>query len=485
MNITYQTVIAPEVPSAYGPLDYRLFRSMLIEIDRLLRESGIEEKFVLKSVEKSGSTREFSITKTIKAFRCTVLSHLLNESYRDLAFRFADSTLCRWFIGCNSITGDSTPSKSALCEYEKYWSTDEIAEVIHSLNAALSDPEQSEPLLSAEMPLDFSRYYVDSTCIQANIHHPVDWLLLRDAVRTIIAAIKTIRNQGLLHRMPSPDSFLTSVNKFSMAMTQASRNRNGKKVQKKTFRKMKKLLRTVEKHGLRYALLLENEWGKTEWSKKQAELVCKRITAVTVQIPDIIALAHNRIIRGELAKNTEKILSLYEKDVHVIKRGKAQAEIEYGNGFYLAEQENGIIVDWEFFQDKPKSDTKILPESLDRLENRYSVASISTDRGFNSKRNSQNIQKRALFDATCPRDVQELHRRMSEDSQFSIEQKRRAQTEARIGLFKNCFLQQKLKRKGFQNKEKKVLWAIFTHNLWVASRLSLANQEARKKKKVA
>ena len=31
-----------------------------------------------------------------------------------------------------------------------------------------------------ETPLDFSEVYADSTCIKANIHHPVDWLLFRD-----------------------------------------------------------------------------------------------------------------------------------------------------------------------------------------------------------------------------------------------------------------------------------------------------------------
>jgi hypothetical protein len=50
---------------------------------------------------------------------------------------------------------------------------------------------------------------MDTTCLKANIHHPVDWLLLRDGTRTLIKAIKLIRKHGLKHRMQNPDSFLT------------------------------------------------------------------------------------------------------------------------------------------------------------------------------------------------------------------------------------------------------------------------------------
>lgn len=483
MNIPFQLRIKPQIPTVYGPLDYRIFRSELCEIDNILTNSGVEDAFLLKTIENASGSGKRNFQRLSMALRSTILGTLLNESYRDLAFRFADSMLCQWFIG--TPIGSKTPSKSTLAAYEKYWKKDEIESFIHDLNSILNTPEKAKELISADAPLDFKRFYADSTCIQANIHHPVDWVLLRDAVRTIIAAIKTIRNQGLFHRMPSPDGFLTMVNKLSMAMTQASRNRNGKKAQKNTFRKMKRLMRTVEQHGLRYHSLLDKNWKKTNWSRKQADHVLKRISAVTAQIDDIIHLAHNRIVRGEVAKNADKVLSLYERDVHVIKRGKAQAEIEYGNGFYMAEQENGFIVDWDFFQGKPKSDTKILPETLDRLESRYDVASMSTDRGFNSKRNSRTIHKRAVFDATCPRNIQELQDRSKNDSQFCAEQKRRAQTEARIGIFKGSFLHRKLRRKGFASKEKKVLWAIFTHNIWVAARLSLRNQEVGEPKRAA
>lgn len=500
MKIVSQLRMKPEIPTIYGPQDYRVFRSQLQEIDSLLCKSGIEEQFLLETIEKdtlvrsqynalksnNQSIRPCNINKLSIALRTNILASLLCESYRSLSFRIADSTLCQWFIGIDTPVGGKTPSKSSIKRYEQMWSKEEIALIIHKLNKALSEPISSMELINSEIPLDFTRYYADSTCIESNIHHPVDWVLLRDAVRTIIAAIKTIRKQGLFHRIGFPDSFLTEVNTLSMAMTEASRNRSadGKKKQKLTFRKMKRLLRTVEKHGNRYAELLKKRWAETSWSKVQMELVLSRISNITEQIDTIISLAHNRIIRGEVAPNALKVLSLYEKNVHVIKRGKAQGEVEFGNGFYIAEQENGMIVDWDHFQYKQKSDAKILKESIERIKQNFTVESFTTDRGFNSKNNSTFLAKSGIYDATCPKIVLELEERLKEP-RFRIEQKRRAQTEGRIGILKNKFIKGKIKRKGFENRNTKILWSIFTHNIWVAARLSLANEKELIKIKAA
>ena len=54
--------------------------------------------------------------------------------------------------------------------------------------------------LGLSEPLDLSVCLVDSTCLEANIHFPVDWALLRDVTRTLIKAMKLIRDEGLVWR---------------------------------------------------------------------------------------------------------------------------------------------------------------------------------------------------------------------------------------------------------------------------------------------
>ena len=48
--------------------------------------------------------------------------------------------------------------------------------------------------------------------------------------------------------------------------------------------------------------------------------------------------------------------------------------------------------------------------------------------------------------------------------------KRRAQTEGRIGILKNIFLQETPRAKGFENRALQVTWAVLAHNLLIAAR---------------
>ncbi len=475
MNISFQTTLRTPISTIYGPADYWDFRKQLETIDSLLNTTDIEATLLQKKATKETTPNQIEYMRM--ELRVVILLNITNSSLRDLAFKLADSDLFRWFIGVNPLSKLKAPSKSSISRAEHRWSKEEISEVILQLNSKVFTPSKSKEILCSNSPLDLNDVYADSTCIKADIHHPVDWLLFRDAVKTIMNSIKLIRFQGICNRMKEPDSFVSKVNKLTIEMTQASRNRNGKKQQKKVLRRMKKLLKKVEKHGYRYCSLLKQKWEITEWSNKQADQILQRISNVLEQIPAIIEIAHKRIISEKTVSNAEKILSLYEKNVHVIKRGKFNAEVEFGNGFYLAEQNDGLIVDWGFFDNKPSSDTKILKETVKRLKSNYNLDSfsIATDRGFSSKRNDKFLGKAELFNATCPRDPKLLKVKMTDDK-FRAAQKRRAQTEGRIGIFKNKFIGNKILRKGFDNKEMKVFWSILVHNLWVVARIANKNQ---------
>jgi len=155
------------------------------------------------------------------------------------------------------------------------------------------------------------------------------------------------------------------------------------------------------------------------------------------------------------------------------------ADVEFGNGFYLAEQKDGIIVDWDFFKDTPISDAQLLKESIKRIIEIYKKPGLyATDRGFNSKRNDTYLEKENIFNATCPRNLEELRIKMKDD-RYREAQNRRAQTEGRIGIFKNKFIGKKILRKGFENRESKIIWSILTHNLWVIARKANENYQQK------
>lgn len=265
-------------------------------------------------------------------------------------------------------------------------------------------------------------------------------------------------------------------------MTHTRRKKEGKKQRKKILRLMKKLSNCIIKHGKSYRNLLGANWEQTALSEAQTKQIITRINLILEQLPRAIKQAHERIIGERPVASKDKILSLYDKDVHVIVRGKAGNEVEFGQGLLLVEQTDGLIVDWKLFKDQPPSDSKIVESIISRVEEHHGkIQSICGDRGFSSKNNDVLLKEKEIYNAVCPRSVKELQDKLL-DPKFSSFQTRRSQTEARIGIFKNVFCGKPLRSKVTEYKIHAINWNILTHNLWVLSRkaINIEKQELKK-----
>jgi hypothetical protein len=273
--------------------------------------------------------------------------------------------------------------------------------------------------------------------------------------------------------MAAPEDFLKAMNRLSIQMALARRARDSKKQRKKTLRLMKQQIKVVAGHARRHRELLDKEWNLTDWTRPQAEQVLRRMDGVLALLPQAQTQAHERIIGERRVDNADKVLSLYETDTRVIVRGKAGGEVEFGNTLLLAEQRDGVIVDWQLHRDSAPVDARQLPESVARLETAYGVGTLralGTDRGFGSAANETLLKAKGIYDGICPKNPVRLKERMGEE-QFVTMQRRRSQTEGRIAIFKNGFLGRPLRAKGFAHREMAVSWQVLTHNLWVLARL--------------
>jgi hypothetical protein len=326
----------------------------------------------------------------------------------------------------------------------------------------------------------FDKIFADTTCVKANIHYPVDWVLLRDATRTLMKATDLIRERGLFNRMRPPQEFIKKMNKLCIQMTNTRKKQDGKKVRKRVFRQMKQLLKTVEAHAHKHYELLKEHWQQTDWSRAEADIVLDRIQGVLDQLPQAVEQAHERIIGERRVANKDKLLSLYEPDTRILIRGKSGAESEFGHGLYLAEQADGLIVDWEFMQQQPPADSKLVDTSLERISEHYNTPeSYTADRGFDAPESRDQLEEQDIFNAICPRSVPALQERLSDD-EFCRLQTRRGGTEARIGIFKNAYLGRPLRNKGFKNRKTRIEWCVLAHNLWKLARMAAQKREELK-----
>ena len=381
----------PVLPTIEGNVDYLALRGQLTTMDELLRSSGVENDFVTRSlkhwiktltqskieqIELSGEgqcgvikledlvrgrQQERFQQHSIRALRCTVARTLLGESFRDFAARLADSPLLQWFCRVGQLDRVRVPAKTTLQRYNTWLPEEELREVINGLlrkaGAAIAEGKQA---LDLEEPLDLSTMFMDTSCVKANIHFPVDWVLLRDGVQSLMQSVELIRAHGLKTRISEPQQFFTKINRLSMEMTHTRRKKNSNKERKRVLRQMKKLVVVVRGHARRYRTLLDENWEATDWTRRQAEQVLKRIDSVMEALPAAVKQAHERIIGGRQVANDEKLLSLFEPDIHVIVRGKAGEEVEFGNLLILGEQKDGLIIDWELFKEEVPADTRLV-----------------------------------------------------------------------------------------------------------------------------
>ncbi len=486
-NIAIQCLLRPAFTVVERCADFKNHRDTLERIDRLLIDSEVQSQAVEFALEgrqpMSVKAWQNRANFAIKALRMETLRYLLGGiSFRHLSRALGSSDLWADFCRVRHIDGIRGISKSTVERASKFFSEEQLRALHRTLTEVVGDAFLSRQV-GLDKPLDTTICLIDGTCLEANIHWPTDWVLLKDVAGTLLKAIRLIREKaGLRHRMPvEPQQLARQMNRLCIQMTHSRRRKDSVRQRKRILRQMKKLLKRIGEHARSHRDLLQVCWEQSDYSEKQVNQILSRIERMNELIPVVIQQAHERIIGGRQVKNADKVLSVYEPDVQVIVRGKAGKEVEFGNTLFLGESVEGYLLDWKLYGSRTPSENEQMLESLQR-QNRFDleepIAALCGDRGFATQRARRQLAQEGIYDALCPRDPKQLKKRM-EEPQFRQLQKRRASTEGRIGVLKNRWHAGLLRSKGFENRSKSVAWSVISHNLWKIARM-LAQQDGQK-----
>ena len=504
--------IQPEFRPAPIPVvscaNYARYREELEAIDDILVRSGLDDIMVSLALEKRRQSipeqeeRLCDLNRFMRhslvAWRVRLLIPLLDSSaVRDVEKSLADSALHQWFCHIGNLDRINPPSKSTIDRYKKWYDAEQLREAFGILlqkagaGQLCYDPliEEAVNILGFEMPSDLSEVWFDTTCLKPNIHFPVDWVLLGDAVRTLIKAVAIIRKHGLRNRMPGngPQDFLTQINRLAIEMPNSRRHKDGKKKRKKVLRQIKKIAKTVEKHARRHLELLENNRTASDLSQGQAAVIVSRINGVLEKLPQAIKQAHERIIGERRVATEDKLLSIYEPETKVIVRGKSGAEVEFGNKLLIGENREGLILHWELFEEV-RSDDKLLAEAIGKTRDATGVPVLLVcgDKGFSNKKTRIQLSESEpeRIDHIASKSVTEFAEQL-EDGEFRASQQRRAQTEGRIGILKNVFMPGRSRSKGLASRRQELEWIMLSHNLRVLACKRIREKANRDKRREA
>jgi hypothetical protein len=476
-TVAIQSWLRPALTHVGANKDYALFREQLEGVDALLKGSHLEAMamdFAVAGHEGCSGRRRRALQQfALKALRVETLRMLLgNPSFRQFSRSVAASDLLADFCGVRRLDGIRGISKSTLERASKFFTAEEVRWMKQVLLEMCGEADRAKEV-GLPAPVITDVCLVDTTCLEANIHFPVDWVLLGDVAHTLLKATRLIRHAGLCRRMPcEPEELARKVNHLSIEMTHTRRKEDSCKARKRVLRRMKPLIRTIAGHARRHRDRLQRDYAKTHYSQAEAAQIIGRIDRMLAQVPAAIAQAHERIIGERPVPNEGKILSAYESDVQVIVRGKAGREVEFGNTLFLAESPQGLILDWELYRQKAPAEWRQLQDSVER-QNAFDlsepISAACADRGFSASRGKAQLLAQEIFDAVCPRDPAELKRRL-EEPRFRKLQRRRGSTEARVAIFKQRCAK-RLRCRGFDHRYLAVAWGVLGHNLWVIARL--------------
>jgi hypothetical protein len=473
-------------------VDYVAQRQLFERIDAILTESKLDAEFLALALKDQDIDPATLTPRRAAAFaqfsfvclRSNIARKLTGLAHREFCARLADSQLLQWFLHVGQIDQVKVFAKSTSHRFENWLKEESLRRINDRLIALSIGPATGgEPRLPFGLldPVIVDDAFFDTTCLKSAMHFPVDWVLLRDAVRTLMKGTLCIRKAGLKIRMPQePAGFLRDMNKLCMAMTAQRRAVDSKKRRKAILRQMKKLSRRVQAHAQAHLDVLGSRREESTLSEGQARVIVQRLENVIRQLPAAIKQAHERIIGGRQVKNADKILSLYDDQIEIIVRGKAGAEVEFGNKFPLVENKQGLIIDYQLHRDNP-SDSKLVEPSVKRMkvELGLPVKKLWSDRGMFSAANEAILAKHDIESGLCPRNPQELKARLTQPGQKEG-MTRRGSTEARVAIFKNVILNNPVREKSIDARGKACGWAVLSHNLWVLARMP----EAKAKEKV-
>ena len=201
--IAFQPALRPALPCVYGPIEFHRQRAFFQRMDEIINEAKLEEEFITLAVKEHGVDLAKVSGKKVErfarysglAFRCNMAGMILGLDARGLSMRAADSPLLQWFLRISAIDKIKAPSKSAVDRFSRWISEAGLRRLNDKLMGLLAlspDAGRSAPFKLKEA-IGFDEMFFDATCLKANIHFPVDWVLLRDIARTLMKATVLIR----------------------------------------------------------------------------------------------------------------------------------------------------------------------------------------------------------------------------------------------------------------------------------------------------
>lgn len=305
--------------------------------------------------------------------------------------------------------------------------------------------------------LDPSKIRTDTTVVDGNIHYPTDTSLLWDSWRVLYRLLqegRRIRGVELDQRFHE-----RKVKKLYLFITRYCSS-PCKKRQRAVRKKQKRLIAQAER-----IFAVAQAFSKAALESQDLALkgLGVEIRAYLLKIRKVIDATSRAWLRGEVVPAADRIFSIFEDHVELIKRGRRDKPVEFGHMVLLAQTQEKFITQYDVM-DKRIPDSKLPDKVLQKHKETFGSLpdTLAADKGFCGDAEAMAELRRRVKVVAIPQRLRDYA-----DDAFVALQNFRAGIEGTISVLKRAFRLFRCPFRGFKSFESYVALGVFCHNLVV------------------
>jgi IS5 family transposase len=412
---------------------------------------------------KRSKTRGRRGTPAEIILRLLLLKHIRDWSYEELAREVRANLVYREFT---RIGGGNVPDDKSISRFGRQLGP-EVVEQLHQRVVAIA--RENDVIQGRKLR-------VDTTVVETNIHYPTDSTLLNDGVRVLTRVMKKVTavagNAGTQLRDRT-----RSVKRRLLEIVRASRDRSEKGQQKlkAAYGRLLSSVTRVVGHAKKFSAEIARrvKRGNQQVLRKAR----RQLDEMIPRVQQVIRQTRQRVMGGD-TRAEGKIVSLFEPQTEVIRKGKAGKPTEFGKLVKIQEAENQIVTHYSVF-DQRRSDSELLIPSLQQhqLLFGYVPTMATADAGFFSTENEAEAEKMGVKRVAVPSQSTRSEQRKQRQKKrwFKDAMRWRTGCEGRISVLKRRHGLNRSRYKGTDGMKRWVGLSVIADNLINMARASTAS----------
>jgi transposase, IS5 family len=390
--------------------------------------------------------------------RLIILKHLkswrLRDTVEEVKYNFAYRKFTRLYF-------EKVPHYSILSRYENLIPESTIKKI-------------NERLIEVAKAKDVTKGYkfrIDTTVVEANIHHPTDSSLLYDSIRVINRIIQRAKETKLAAGELTRNTMRQAKRRLLEIVKYAQKRSEEKgELIKESYRRLISLTKQVVKKAVNLKNNMVQQIAGPISIETEAIIhhLTEMIDRFVPRIKSVIHQATQRVLRDRKVASHEKILSLFQPKSYVIRKGKARRPVEFGQVVKIQEADGKIITDYEILSSN-SGDRELLLPSIEKHKELFGRPPrlVATDRGFYSEELEEKVASAGVKKVAMPKIGNKDAQRIKHEKQswFRQGQRFRAGSEGSISVLKRGYGMDRCLNKREDGFGSWVGWRVVARNL--------------------